>query len=307
MAGLAANRSDAECRVCGWRTTRFLCRTPNEHSRTRWLDSFRCLECGSVFIANVISNEELSEAYGTIDAAAYYRETATSSARKFHAAAGDLAGLLEPSAAILDIGGGDGAFVRALHARGFRNLSLHELPGHDLPDLTGVVRGVYRDIGYSTVADASFDAVTMMDVMEHVADPRATIAEVRRMLRPGGLLYLHTPVVTLLDRAMHGLQRLPLVGGVGRAWQRARTSIFHLQNYTPRSLRGLMARRGFEVVRLACVNELSWPLPRYVRVYLIEKQGVPEALGPLLVWLSRPLVRSRLHANKAVLVARSRI
>jgi SAM-dependent methyltransferase len=299
-----AGSTDVVCRVCGSRNNAYLCRTFNEHSRTKWLDNFRCLDCGSVFIGNVISDEELAGAYSTVDEAAYYRETADASAPKFNKAAQDLSRVVSHSAEILDIGGGNGAFVRALRAQGFTNLSIHEIPGADLPELASLTRHVYRDTDYATVPSASFDAITMMDVMEHVPSPDWTIAAAKRMLRPGGVLYLHTPVVTPLDRAMHAIQKLPLVGSIGRAWQRARTSIFHLQNYTARSLSLLMAKNGFEIVALRQTNELSWPVARYVRIYLIEKRGLPKALAPLLVLLLTPFIRSRLNANKGVLTAR---
>lgn len=42
-------------------------------------------------------------------------------------------------------------------------------------------------------ADASFDAVTFVDVIEHVADARAAVRELARVLRPGGTLYLFGP------------------------------------------------------------------------------------------------------------------
>ena len=41
--------------------------------------------------------------------------------------------------------------------------------------------------------DASFDAVTFVDVIEHVADARAAVREIARVLRPGGTLYLFGP------------------------------------------------------------------------------------------------------------------
>jgi len=41
--------------------------------------------------------------------------------------------------------------------------------------------------------DASFDAVTMFDLIEHVPDDVRAMAEVRRVLRPGGVLLLSTP------------------------------------------------------------------------------------------------------------------
>ena len=41
--------------------------------------------------------------------------------------------------------------------------------------------------------DASFDAVVMKDLLEHVADPVAVVAESRRVLRPGGRVFASSP------------------------------------------------------------------------------------------------------------------
>ncbi|MDO9411037.1 MAG: class I SAM-dependent methyltransferase [Pseudolabrys sp.] len=298
--------ADAPCRVCGSHRHVHLCRTANEHSATRWLDNYRCLACGSVFIGNALAPAELSEAYAALDEAAYYDETAQASAPKFAAAADDIAALVPRDAALLDVGGGNGAFARALHGSGFSNLSIHEIPGGELSNLPPSVRNIYRDDDYASLPGGAFDIVSMMDVLEHVPDLAATLSGVQRVLRPGGTLYVHTPVVTVLDRLMHAVQKFPLIGGVGRAWQRTRTSIYHLQNFTPRALRLLMARYGFNVVRLARINELSWPIDYYVRVYLVQLRGMPSFLVRPVTLLLTPLLRSRLNANKAVLVARRR-
>jgi SAM-dependent methyltransferase len=42
-------------------------------------------------------------------------------------------------------------------------------------------------------ADAEFDAVLAIDVLEHVGDPGRLLAEVHRVLAPGGVLHLHVP------------------------------------------------------------------------------------------------------------------
>jgi SAM-dependent methyltransferase len=42
--------------------------------------------------------------------------------------------------------------------------------------------------------DAKFDLVVTMDVLEHVADPAASLAEIRRVLKPGGRLYAVFPL-----------------------------------------------------------------------------------------------------------------
>ena len=46
--------------------------------------------------------------------------------------------------------------------------------------------------------DDHFDAVVLLDVLEHVADERAVVAEIARVLRPGGLLVVSVPHSGLL-------------------------------------------------------------------------------------------------------------
>jgi 2-polyprenyl-6-hydroxyphenyl methylase/3-demethylubiquinone-9 3-methyltransferase len=41
-------------------------------------------------------------------------------------------------------------------------------------------------------ADASFDVVCAMDLLEHVLEPEKLIAEASRVLRPGGVFFFHT-------------------------------------------------------------------------------------------------------------------
>jgi 2-polyprenyl-3-methyl-5-hydroxy-6-metoxy-1,4-benzoquinol methylase len=292
------------CRVCASRDVVWLCRTYNEHSQTHWLDHFRCRFCGSVFVGNDVGANELAAAYASLDEKSYYAETGAASQAKVRAAAGEVATLAAHDARMIDLGGGNGAFVRALWAERFTDVSIHEIPGAGLADLSGVVRQIYRDTDYATIPPESFDVVTMMDVLEHVPHPPQTFAAAKRMLRSGGILYLHTPVVTVLDRIMHLFLKFPLLDRLARLWQRARTSIFHLQNYTPRALTLLAEREGFQVLRVEAINELSWPLDLYVRVYLVEKARMPRVLVPLVTGLAAVVVRSRLHANKGVLAAR---
>lgn len=301
-----ARPAGLSCRVCGNRHISFLCRTYNEHSRTTWLEHARCRGCGSVFVATPVAIDELLEAYASLDERAYYEETGEASTSKFRNAAMEVSQIAPSSADLIDIGAGRGAFARALYEQGLSNISIHEIPGDNIPDLSGVVRRIYRDFDYESVPTASFDVVTMMDVMEHVPDPDHTLRAAKRALRPGGLLYFHTPVVTRLDRLMHIVQKLPILDAVGRAWQRARTSIFHLQNYTPRSLRLLMDRNAFDVIHLSCKNELSWPMARYLQVYLVDKYGFPAFMVPSVALLVAPLLKSTLNVNKGIVLARSR-
>jgi demethylmenaquinone methyltransferase / 2-methoxy-6-polyprenyl-1,4-benzoquinol methylase len=74
--------------------------------------------------------------------------------------------------------------------------------------------------------DATFDALTFTYLLRYVADPAATIAELARVVRPGGTvasLEFHVPTQPLLRGAWWLYTRLglPVLGGLaGREWYR---------------------------------------------------------------------------------------
>jgi SAM-dependent methyltransferase len=47
--------------------------------------------------------------------------------------------------------------------------------------------------------DATFDLVLCMQVLEYIPDPASAIAEIHRVLKPGGCLFLSTPTLALRD------------------------------------------------------------------------------------------------------------
>lgn len=302
---LALREPELPCRVCKSRQADWLCDTPNSHSATRLLSHFRCRDCGSVFVGQAVSHDELGVAYASLDSSAYYREIAAENSRKMRDSIDDLVRLGCRGGALLDIGTGDGMFVPLLRRAGFDNVSVHEIEGADLSGVAHLVRAVYQDHDYSSLPDAAFDTVTLLDVAEHVIDPLVLMKTAHRVLRTGGVVYIHTPVVTRTDRFMHLLQKLPVLGRVGRMWQAGRTSIFHLQNYTASSLERVLRQAGFGDVKVRVVNELSWPLSRYVHVFLLKRLRLPAALAPVLAPLFWPILASRFfNANKGVAVAR---
>ncbi len=68
------------------------------------------------------------------------------------------------------------------------------------PELIAQAKASYPAIAFETCplektpyADESFDAVILTDVLEHVADERATLNELFRVLKPGGCLIVTTP------------------------------------------------------------------------------------------------------------------
>jgi 2-polyprenyl-6-hydroxyphenyl methylase/3-demethylubiquinone-9 3-methyltransferase len=58
----------------------------------------------------------------------------------------------------------------------------------------------YRQGGVEALAGESFDLVTSMEVIEHVADPASFVAALAGLLAPGGIMILSTPNRTPLSR-----------------------------------------------------------------------------------------------------------
>lgn len=301
----ASTSGAVSCRVCDSTETHWLCDTHNTHSQTVTLDHYRCRSCGSVFVGNRVDHEELAVAYGTLDSDTYYAEIGEENTRKMLDSIADLKALGLQKAKLIDIGTGDGMFVPLLRDAGFDDISVHEIEGCDLSKVKPLVKAVYQDHDYSTLPDATFDVVTLLDVAEHVIKPQVLIDTALRVLKPGGVLYLHTPVVTRTDRFMHLMQRTPGLGRIGRMWQSGRTSIFHLQNYTAASLEMVARRAGFPDVKVIVKNELSWPVTRYIQVYLLKRLRLPKPFAVLFLPIFYPLLGSNFfNANKGIVTAR---
>jgi len=97
---------------------------------------------------------------------------------------------------ILDVGCGTGLNARHLAAMG------HTVVGTDLSPVAiekfkqngfdGIVCDMEKDAGVP-LPDASFDLVFASEVIEHIADTATFLAELHRLVRPGGTLILSTP------------------------------------------------------------------------------------------------------------------
>ena len=107
----------------------------------------------------------------------------------------DQTGLLRPGLRILEIGCGRGTLLNELRARGLDAVGVDTSA-----DRLAETRARYGPLPVQQVAgttlpydDATFDLVLSFDAFEHIADSDAHLAEVRRVLRPGGSYLLQTP------------------------------------------------------------------------------------------------------------------
>jgi len=149
---------------------------------------------------------------------------------------------------VLDLGCRSGALTR------------HFLEGNELVglDVDAAALAKASDLGIEPVQanveeplpfeDASYDAVVAGELFEHLQFPDALVAEIARVLRPGGVLVGSVPNAFRLQGRLRFL--------LGRAPEDDPT---HLQMFSPASMRELLG--GFENVRLEFVGG------RYRRLY----------------------------------------
>lgn len=138
---------------------------------------------------------------------------------------------------LLDVGCGPGQLLEAARARGW------EATGVD-PSPFSVERA--RALGFTAhegmledlrLPAASFDALALLQVVEHVPDPRPLLAECRRLLRPGGALLVATP------------NPASLLARVKREGFNYWIPPVHCVWYPPATLARLLMQAGFDVPR----------------------------------------------------------
>jgi 2-polyprenyl-3-methyl-5-hydroxy-6-metoxy-1,4-benzoquinol methylase len=157
---------------------------------------------------------------------------------------------------VLDWGCGYGHLSHMLRQRGLDVASLEWHP--TIPE--GEVRRLerYPDVEATYTQDpvalpypdASFDAILSMGVLEHVQHPEASLDELRRVLVPGGRLYVYK-----LPNTTSYLE-----------WIARRAGFFYHGQlefdrlYTPASARAMVEAHGYAIEELRLVNMLPLAL-----------------------------------------------
>eukprot|EP00050_Salpingoeca_kvevrii_P007611 m.297346 g.297346 ORF g.297346 m.297346 type:complete len:283 (+) comp13594_c0_seq1:290-1138(+) len=100
---------------------------------------------------------------------------------------------------LADVGCGGGILTEALARKGFRMRGIDASKGSIEAAMAHARKDSFVSLDYAVgsayklpFADGSLDAVIMSDLLEHLHDVPAALAEVVRVLRPGGLLLYDT-------------------------------------------------------------------------------------------------------------------
>ncbi len=196
----------------------------------------KCQECSFVFARNIPSRKELEDFYNSDN---YNRTNYLSpiTIARYEELLDDFEKYRKTNK-ILDVGAGCGFLLEIALARGW------EVYGTEFTDDAveyckekGIQmrKGSLDEVNFDP---EMFDVVTSIEVIEHINNPNVLVSEMKRVIRPGGKVYMTTPnfnaVLRYRLKSQYDVIDFPL----------------HLCYYTPKSLRKLYTNHGFEVEKL---------------------------------------------------------
>ncbi|WIX76670.1 methyltransferase domain-containing protein [Amycolatopsis carbonis] len=116
-----------------------------------------------------------------------------------------------PDAVLVDLGCGAGLLAPHLGGKGYRHIGVDLSQTALAQAVAHGVSPVRADVRFVPLADGCADVVCAGEILEHVRDFAAVVAEACRVLRPDGLLVLDTLADTWLSRmlAVSVAERLP--------------------------------------------------------------------------------------------------
>ena len=144
---------------------------------------------------------------------------------------------------VLDVGCATGTFLEGMRRRGWEVRGVE--PSARAAALCRQKLGLEvqaSTLDAAQLESASFNLVTMWNVLEHVNDPQQTLRRVHDVLRPGGLLVAAVPNTESLD-----------IRVFGRYWAGYDVPR-HLFVFTPENLTRMVEAAGLEVISRRCVS-----------------------------------------------------
>ena len=230
----------------------FRCTTPDYGIHGRIV---QCNKCGHIYTNPVQDGEELLALYAAVEDNIYVEERIGRrlTFNKHLDALEKITGAGN-NRKLLDVGAYIGVFVEVARERGWDALGVEPsdwaaeyAQDNHIPVLKGTIDN-------PKIVTQKFDVITMWDVIEHLSDPLGELKKAYRLLRPGGIIAVHTMDVDSWAAKLLGA-RWP--------WYMA----MHVQFFSQSSMIKFLEKAGFEAVWTGVQG-------RYLRMnYLASRLG----------------------------------
>lgn len=201
----------------------------------------RCKGCELLYLNPRPRNEIILASYSTAVDPVFFSQNPmriSTFRRAFERTAKRTGIALGPNTRVLDIGCAGGAFPKAAHDLGCEVVGIE--PSQWLCDTARSTYGLDIRCGVLsdfTFDDASFDVVTLWDVVEHLFDPIEVLEQIRRIVKPSGHLVVNYPDIGSVVARLLG-RRWPFLLSV------------HLTYFTRRTVTKLLQKTGFDVLEI---------------------------------------------------------
>lgn len=196
----------------------------------------QCSQCGFVYNSPRVRDAILKDyyLYSPLASGQVFRDE---SARGYYpqlnaARAKFLSSFLESrkNCRLLDIGCGVGGFLDALKATGIEGWEFFGMePSRNACDAARL-KGYaveHACLAEDSLPEKSFDAISLVSVLEHLLNPREALARVHQLLKPDGIIYVEVPNLLKPEISLSGC-----------------FSLEHIQHFTPASLADLLQSFG---------------------------------------------------------------
>jgi SAM-dependent methyltransferase len=267
------------CRVCGEETTPFLSVSTDEldepfldltlRKQLPELKLRRCPQCACLWANDARQHDGiLAEAYERVSGA--YFDSQENDARyvRFYKGLEQLVRQHVSGRTILDVGCGDGIFLKTISEEWSKQGLEPSASGASL------ARKKNLDVTHATLdtsAQYHVDLISALDVIEHIIDPHHFVESFKRHLRPGGVVLL------LTGDADSYAARI-----AGAHWSYLRWC-GHISIFSRSGLRRLLQAHGFEILDWRrCEHPSSPGAVAWWRVHLLEPAR--QALGRNRSW-----------------------
>ncbi len=214
-------------------------------------DLSRCRDCCHVFANPCPSPSYIQSLYGEIEDP-LYEEEALGRAKNFQRILSQLEKIGPEKGPLFDVGAAPGILLDSARRKGW-------IPDGIEPSVWAVKiarekYGLDLQVGNFEKAETktNYTAVTMIDFIEHVPQPREAVQKAFAILSPGGTLCVVTPNIRSLAARISG-----------NKWWHFRPA--HLSYFTKASLTALLEISGFQIIK---IRKYSWTFSTH---YLISR------------------------------------
>jgi SAM-dependent methyltransferase len=209
---------------------------------------YQCRGCGLIFPNPMPVPRDLTEHYE--DPEEYFLHSPEAKQANYDRILASIEELGVRPGRFLDVGAGCGEGVKAARLRGWEAVGLEPTPSFaEVARANSGGEVVAAKVEERPFPEASFDAITISAVLEHLYNPLEVIQEVERLLRPGGVVWVGVPneagAFYRLGNSYHRLR--------GRDWVVNLSPTFppyHVFGFTPGSVACMLRVAGLQVLRV---------------------------------------------------------